>query len=224
MRILVVAAHPDDEILGCGGTIARLINEGYEAYVVVLGEGVTSRDDKRKKGERIEEIKQLKNQMHEANKIIGVEKVFSLDLPDNRFDSVTFLDIVKKIEKVKNDLNPEIIFTHFENDLNIDHKITYEAVLTATRPMENESVKTIYSFEVPSSTEWSYPLSFSPNVFFDISQTLNKKTEAMSCYKSELREFPHPRSLKAIKLAANVWGLKVGLNYAEAFQLVRSIV
>jgi LmbE family N-acetylglucosaminyl deacetylase len=216
-KALVIAAHPDDEILGCGGTIARLINEGYETYTLVLGRGITARGKKRKW-----EIEELKKQMEKANKLLGIKKVFSYDFPDNKFDSVPLLDIVKKVETVKSKIKPEIIFTHFREDLNIDHRRTYDAVVTATRPMEDETVKTIYSFEVLSSTEWKYPISFSPNVFFDISKTLSKKIEAMSYYKSELREFPHPRSLKAIKLNAEMWGVKVGLKHAEAFQLVRS--
>jgi len=217
-KVLVVAAHPDDEILGCGGTIARLINEGYEAYTLVLGEGITSRSGK--KGGKIEE---LKKQMEKADKLLGIKKVFSFDLPDNKFDTVPLLDIIKKIETVKSKIKPGIIFTHFRNDLNIDHKKTYEAVLTATRPMENETVKTIYSFEVLSSTEWNYPTTFSPNVFFDISKTIDKKIEAMKCYKNEIREFPHPRSIETIKSNAKTYGSKIGLKYAEPFEMIRQV-
>jgi len=219
--ILVVAAHPDDEILGCGGTIKRLVDEGYTAYTLILGEGITSRDEKRDWDERIVEIEELKKQVNEANRIIGVKEVFLHDFPDNRFDTVALLDIVKVIENIKNKLQPDIIFTHYENDLNIDHQITHKAVLTATRPMKGECVKELYSFEVLSSTEWNYPLSFSPDVFFDISDYMEYKKKAMQIYKSELNDYPHPRSLEGMDISAKGWGLKVGYKYAEAFKTVR---
>ena len=218
-NILIVAAHPDDEVLGCGGTISRLINEGYEVFTVILGEGITSRNYSSKFKKK--ELQELKNQMYKANKILGVRKVFNFNLKDNQLDTIPLLEIVKKIEKINNEIKPEIIFTHYKNDLNIDHKITYDAVITATRPVIDEPVKTIYSFEILSSTEWNYPLSFSPNFFFDITKTISKKIEAMKIYKSEIRDFPHPRSLEGIELNAKMWGLKAGLKFAEAFQLVR---
>ena len=220
-KVLVVAAHPDDEVLGCGGTIARLIKEGFEVYTLILGEGITSRDNMRDRKRREEEITELKGEAKEANKILGVKEVFFYDFPDNRFDTVPFLDIVKVVEKVKNSINPEIIFTHYERDLNVDHQITYRAVITATRPLKEESVKEIYSFEIPSSTEWRYPLSFSPDIFFDISTTIDIKIRALEKYKTELRKYPHPRSLEGVKLIAKNWGIKVGLEYAEAFKVVR---
>jgi len=219
--ILIVAAHPDDEVLGCGGTIARLIKEGFEVYTLILGEGITSRDDMRDRKRREEEITELKGEAKEANKILGVKEVFFYDFPDNRFDTVPFLDIVKVIEKVKNSINPEIIFTHYEMDLNIDHQITYRAVITATRPLKEETVKEIYSFEIPSSTEWRYPLNFSPDVFFDISTTIDIKIKALEKYKTELKKYPHSRSLEGVKLIAKNWGIKVGLEYVEAFKVVR---
>lgn len=222
-KILIIAAHPDDEVLGCGGTIARLNKEGYELYTLILGEGITSRDDVRNKGKRKEEIDTLRQQSNNANKILGVKEVLFFSFPDNRFDAVPFLDIVKTIEKVKKEIKPGIVFTHYEKDLNIDHQITYKAVITATRPISEETVKEIYSFEIPSSTEWSYPLSFSPNVFYNISETMNIKLRALEEYKTELREYPYPRSLKGIKLIAKTWGMKVGLNYAEAFKMIRSV-
>ncbi|MBL7085874.1 MAG: PIG-L family deacetylase [Candidatus Cloacimonetes bacterium] len=222
-RILVVAAHPDDEILGCGGTVARLIKEGYESYTLILGEGITSRDKIRDRKNREKEISTLKNQIKKANDIIGVKEVITYDFPDNRFDTVPFLDIVKIIKKVKNKIKPEIIFTHYEKDLNIDHQITFKAVLTATRPIKDEVVKEIYSFEILSSTEWNYPLTFSPNIFYDISDTIEIKQKAMSEYKAELREYPHPRSLKGIKLNAESWGMRVGINFVESFKKIRSI-
>lgn len=222
-NILIIAAHPDDEVLGCGGTVARLTKEGHKAYTLVLGEGVTGRDEKRDKDNRIEEIEKLKKQMDAANEILGVKKVFTADFPDNRFDSVPILDIIKEIEKVKEQIKPDIVFTHYKNDLNIDHKITFEAVLTATRPMPDESVKEIFSFEVLSSTEWNYPLTFSPNIFYDIASTLVKKTNAIKKYQSEIRSFPHPRSVEGIKLNAQYWGIHIGQKYSEAFIQVRSI-
>ena len=165
----------------------------------------------------------LNSEIKRANDIIGIKKCFVYDFPDNRFDSVDLLDIIKVISKIKEEIKPDIIFTHYENDLNIDHKITYQAVITATRPLENESVKEIYSFEILSSTEWQYPISFSPDVFFDIQDTIELKLNAMQCYKSELCLYPHPRSLEGIELNAKYNGMRVGKNYVEAFKSVRVI-
>lgn len=221
-KILIIAAHPDDEVLGCFGTISKLIQEGNEAYSLILGEGKTSRVFNKNEIDN-KEFEILENEALKANQSIGIKELFREKFPDNRFDDVPLLDIVKSIEKVKNKLKPDIIFTHFHNDLNIDHQITFKAVLTATRPMSNESVKEIYSFEVLSSTEWNFPTLFSPNIFIDIDQNLEQKIKAMSFYKSELCEFPHPRSLEGIKLQAKMQGLKVGLKNAEAFKLIRAI-
>lgn len=221
-KILIVAAHPDDEVLGCFGTVSKLIKEGNEAYTLILGEGKTSRVSDRNEIKN-EEFKNLENEALKANQSIGIKELFREKFPDNRFDSVPLLNIVKSVERVKNKLKPDIIFTHFYNDLNIDHQITYKAVLTATRPMPNESVKEIYSFEILSSTEWNFPTLFSPDVFIDISQTLEHKIDAMKFYNSELCNFPHPRSIEGIELIAKIQGLKVGLKNAEAFKLVRAI-
>ena len=220
-KILIIAAHPDDEILGCGGTMARLAQEGHDVYTVILGEGITSRDSTRQRNKHEDEISDLKKQIHEANRLLEVKEVFSFDLPDNRFDSVPMLDVIKIVEQVKDNIKPDIIFTHYEQDLNVDHRITYRAVLTATRPMKEETVKEIYAFEVLSSTEWNYPLSYSPDCFFDISRTINLKESAMSVYTSELRPYPHPRSLKGIRLQAQTWGMKTGTDFAEAFKVIR---
>jgi len=222
-KILIVAAHPDDEVLGCFGAVAKLIAQGYEAYTLILGEGKTSRDEQRIVENKTDEIKILNSEIQKANDVIGIKKVFVESFADNRFDSVDLLDIVKVISKVKEEIQPSIIFTHFENDLNIDHSITYKAVLTATRPMEGESVEEIYSFEVLSSTEWNYPLSFSPDTFFDISETIDLKTQAMRAYDSELRQYPHPRSIEGIKLNAKYHGMRVGKKFVEAFKSVRVI-
>lgn len=222
-KILIVAAHPDDEVLGCFGTVARLIQEGYEAYTLILGEGKTSRDAQRVVAEKKEELELLNEEIQKAGAIIGIKKTFVHHFADNRFDSVDLLDIVKVITKIKEQVQPKIIFTHFKNDLNIDHQRTYQAVITATRPMADECVKEIYSFEVLSATEWNYPLSFAPNMFFDISETLDLKLQAMQEYKSELCEYPHPRSLEGIKLSAEYNGMRVGKKYVEAFETVRVV-
>jgi LmbE family N-acetylglucosaminyl deacetylase len=224
-KVLIVVAHPDDEVLGCGGTIARLTSEkGIEAATLILGEGVTSRDLTRDTEKRKNELAALKKNIYDANKAIGIESTFILDFPDNRFDSVALLDIVKAIEKVKLEFMPDTIFTHFSNDMNIDHAVTNKAVLTATRPMCNETVREIYAFEVLSSTEWNFPLSFSPDYFVDISSSITKKERAMGIYTGEVREFPHPRSIKGIDLNATYWGMRMGVDKAEAFQTLRRVL
>ncbi len=222
--ILVVAAHPDDEVLGCGGTIARLTSEGSNVYTLILGEGVTSRDRKRDLAKRENEIAELKKQAENANRILGVKKVYTFDFPDNRFDSVPLLDIIKTIEETKDGLKPDIVFTHHIGDLNIDHQVTFKAVMAACRPTIDESVKEIYSFEIPSSTEWNAPSPltyFMPDYFINISKFLEIKINALEEYEAELRDFPHPRSLKAVELNAKYWGVKMGFEAAEAFKTIR---
>ena len=224
--ILVVAAHPDDEVLGCGGTMARLVKEGNEVYTLILGEGITSRDEKRDRAKRERELKVLKNQTVEANKILGVKNTHTFDFPDNRFDTIPLLDIIKVIERTRKEVKPEVVFTHHHGDLNIDHQITLKAVMTAFRPVKEEKAREIYSFEVPSSTEWNAPSLaeyFMPNYFIDISKTLKLKIQAMNEYKSEIKDFPHPRSPKAIEITAKRWGIQIGLEAAEAFGVVRYI-
>jgi LmbE family N-acetylglucosaminyl deacetylase len=220
---MIIAAHPDDEILGCGGTVARLTQEGKaeadEVFTLILSNGITSRDNWDKK-----ELEDLKVKSAEANYMVGVPWIAIEDLPDNQFDKVPLLDVIKKIDKHIKFHLPDIIFTHYANDLNIDHRITYQAVITATRPMQNESVKEIYSFEVLSSTEWNYPTTFSPDTFYDITDTLNTKLQALACYDSEMRDSRHPRSMTGVWNNAKMWGLKSGLEYAEVFKTVRKVV
>ncbi len=223
-KILIIAAHPDDEVLGCGGTIAKY-SQSNDVYIAVLGEGISSRYNG-KREEINKELLNLQEQSKKAGKFLGVKENLFFDLPDNQFDTVPFLKIVKKVEKVIEKIKPAIIYTHHTGDLNIDHRITFQAVLTAARPINNCPVKKIYSFEVPSSTEWSFQKinnPFSPNVFENISATINKKIEAIQIYKTEVREFPHPRSEEAILAIAKRWGSVAGVKYAEAFELVKSI-
>ena len=222
--ILAIAAHPDDEVLGSGGTMARFTLEGNDVYTLILGEGITSRDKKRMRVKRGGEIAELRKQAGNANKVLGVKKVYTFDFPDNRFDTVPLLDIIKTIEKIKEDIKPGIVFTHHQGDLNIDHQIAFKAVMTACRPTKGDSVKEIYSFETPSSTEWNAPYSltyFMPDYFVNINESLEIKINALNEYETELRDFPHPRSLKAVELNAKQWGVKMGFEAAEAFKTVR---
>ena len=223
MTVLVIAAHPDDEVLGCGGTISIFSKKGNKVYTLILGEGITSRDEKRNRAGREREIEQLKSQVSEANKMMGVIKDFVFDFPDNRFDTVALLDVVKTVEKVKLEVHPDIVLTHHRGDLNIDHQITYRAVITAFRPLKGETVREIYSFEVPSSTEWSREV-FLPQCYFSIDEKcLKSKINALRCYEGELRSYPHPRSPEAIEILAKWRGLQVGVELAEAFEVVRII-
>lgn len=224
-NILVIAAHPDDEVLGCGGTIARYADEGSTVSVMILGEGVTSRDAERQRSKRGVELRKLKEQSVNACKILGVNYTSVHDLPDNRFDTVPLLDVVKLIEKEIAERKPEVIFTHSKSDLNIDHEITHRAVLTATRPVAGQPVKELYAFEVPSSTEWAFGSLglFNPNIFVDIKDYLELKIKAMAAYGGESREFPHPRSPKALEALAGYRGSAAGFMAAEAFEAIRMI-
>ncbi len=220
-KILIIAAHPDDEVLGCFGTVSKMIKRGCSAVSLILGTGKTSR------GTVSEEVLNgLKEETKKANSMIGIKNVYFSDFPDNAFDTVPLLSIVKEIERIIEIEKPNIIFTHHIGDMNIDHQITHRAVLTATRPMQDCPVKTIYSMEIPSSTEWnsfSKDTAFIANSFFDISETIEDKIKAMACYESELRKYPHPRSLEYIRKLSEVSGAKVGLNNSENFILIRSI-
>jgi len=222
MKILVVAAHPDDEVLGCGGTIARLAQEGNEVYIAILGEGITSRCAQRDQADPMQ-VEALHERSQRVAELLGAKELFTYDLPDNRFDTIPLLDIIKIIEGLIDDLQPQVVYTQHGGDLNIDHQIVYRATLTATRPMAGGPVKTVYAYEVNSSTEWAFqrfsPV-FRPNHFVDIAETLETKIQAMALYESEVRVFPHPRSPKALRAAARRWGSVVGLMAAEAFEVV----
>ena len=225
MKVLVVAAHPDDEILGCGATAARLVHEGHDVHFAILGEGITSRHARRSEADNTQ-LHQLHREAHAAAGKVGVRNVVLDHLPDNRLDTVPLLEIVKIIEDLVERIGPEVIYTHHGGDLNVDHGIIHRAVLTATRPVNAQPVKEIYAFEVPSSTEWGFGQvepHFRPNVFVDVTRTLQAKIEAMRCYETEVREFPHPRSPEALRATATRWGSVCGCSAAEAFELVRSI-
>lgn len=225
MRILSIVAHPDDEVLGGGGTISRLSDEGHDLYALILGEGITSRCAERNQA-KSSEIETLQNSARKAADCLGIKSIYFNDFPDNRFDTIPLLDAVKVIEDLIEKIRPMTIYTHHGGDLNIDHIITHRAVMTAVRPVKDCFVKDVFAFEVASSTEWAFqqfqPV-FKPTVFRDISKTIHRKIEALTCYESEVRTFPHPRSPDAIKACARRWGAAVGLKYAEAFEMIRSI-
>ena len=227
-KIMVVVAHPDDELLGLGATLHKLINDyNVKTHVVILGEGITSRSNERDVDLWEKELATHQENIKNAQKAIGYHSTSVFDFPDNRFDTVALLDIIKVIEKEKTIFQPEVIFTHHGGDVNIDHQRTFEAVITACRPMQDEKVKTIITFETPSGTEWRAPTDprhFLPNLFFSVSEAnLNAKIKGMESYEFERREYPHPRSPEALKIQAQRWGVMIGTNLAEAFCLVRSI-
>lgn len=224
--ILVVAAHADDEALGCGGVIAKYASEGLGVYVLIIADGVTARKDAYDVQTCLLEIVQRENLAKEACKILGAHEPEFARFPDNRCDQVPLLDIIKKIEQVIHRIKPTIVYTHNGSDLNIDHALTFKAVLTACRPVAGASVKKIYAFETLSSTEWS-PLGiaapFYPTRFVDIAAFEDVKMKALTVYASEMKAFPDARSLEAVKALGRLRGAQVGVLAAEAFVLIREV-
>ena len=225
-KILIIAAHPDDEVLGCGGTMAKWANEGAEVYSLIMAEGATSRDKTRDREYRNVDLAHLGLAAQKASDLLGIASVELLSYPDNRMDSVDLLDVVKSVEDRIKKINPDTVVTHHSADLNIDHQVIHEAVMAACRPQPGHPVKRILSFEVPSSTEWQSPTfgnSFIPNWFEDISDTLELKIRALEAYETEMREWPHARSIKAVEHLARWRGASIGREAAEAFILERAI-
>jgi N-acetylglucosamine malate deacetylase 1 len=219
-NILVIAAHPDDEVLGCGGTIAKHVDNGDKVFILFLADGSTSRINGNDESAKLPRIQSGII----ASACLGAEPPKFLNLPDNRMDTIPLLDIVQKVEKVISSIKPTVIYTHHLGDLNIDHQITHKAVMTAVRPQPNCTVREIYSFEVLSSTEWSSPSPesfFIPNRFVDITTTLDRKLHALEAYNDEMRNFPHSRSVKSVSILAYHRGSTMGINAAEAFKIER---
>jgi N-acetylglucosamine malate deacetylase 1 len=218
-NILVVAAHTDDEALGCSGTIAKHVKNGDSVYLLFMTDGTGSRLT----GDNDAQLR-LKIS-HRAANIMGVTSIENFDFPDNQMDTLPLLDIVKKIEYKIDEVQPNVIYTHYISDLNIDHQITHKAVMTACRPQPGFCVKEIYMFEVLSSTEWqvSNVTSFCPNIFVDITDFISIKERTLSEYSNEMRETPHTRSIdNSIRLSA-LRGNSIGVEYAEAFMVKRLI-
>ena len=222
--ILVLAAHPDDDVLGCGGSIAKYAAEGFRIHVAFLADGVYSRGNSALNLNA--ELDVRRSAARSALAVLGVQSVSFNDFPDNRMDTVALIDIAQAIEHMITEHKPSIVFTHNFNDVNIDHRKINEATVVACRPQPGHAVKTILCYEVASSTEWQLPgphLSFTPNWYVDISAFLKLKLKALKEYELEMRAWPHPRSIKAVEYLAHWRGATVGVDAAEAFMLGRNI-
>ncbi len=222
--ILVVAAHPDDEVLGCGGTIAKWADAGARTHVAFLADGVMSRTGEADVLQSALSARRAAAQ--KACSVLGVTTVAFGVFPDNRMDTVSLLDVVKSIEALIAKHQPDTVLTHHAGDVNIDHQRVHQALVAACRPQRGHPVKTLLSFEVPSSTEWQLAGSapvFAPNWFVDISGALDRKLSALDAYGAELRAWPHPRSRRAVEHLAHWRGSIIGADAAEAFILGRQI-
>ena len=232
MNILVISPHPDDEVLGMGGTILKHAKNGDKVTIAYMTTGITSRrssnyesvssyqSDKKQKSIMKNQIEELRKDAEKSCKLLKVKKTIFFNFPDNELDTVPLLKIIKSIENVIKEIKPDRIYTSHYGDLNIDHRIVFEAMLTACRPVKFP-VKEIVCFEILSSTDWAFSYEFKPNYFIDIKNELDYKIKAMQKYKNEIRKFPHPRSIENIKNSAHKWGTVSGLKSAEAFQLIR---
>jgi LmbE family N-acetylglucosaminyl deacetylase len=235
VKVLVIAAHPDDEVLGMGGTIKKYTKNKHQVKIVIMATGIFARrsqnyknsttyaSDKKTIKTMEDKLADLRKDSKKAAKIMGVNDIEFMDFPDNEMDTVSNLEVTKKIESVIDNFQPTIVFTHSQYDVNVDHRVLYDATITATRPTSNYSIEKVISFEVPSSTEWYFPSQFSPNMFVNIDKELETKIKALMAYKNEIRDFPHPRSTEAISVIAKRWGTVSGFPAAEAFCLVRQI-
>lgn len=215
-KVLVIAAHPDDELLGCAGTLVKHVLSGDEVRAIITCEGESVRYSDRNDIAQSEDSKA-------AAKIIGISKLYNLGFADQKLDTQAVLTIAQALESVIDDYRPNIIYCQFGGDVNQDHKALFEAANIATRPTR-EFIEVIYAFDTASSTEWGYPRKFLPDTWIDISAELDTKIEALACYKSEMREYPHPRSLEAIKIKAHAWGVQVCASAAEVFMTIRKVV
>ena len=220
MRILVIGAHPDDEALGAGGTIARLASEGHIIKAVLVCESSSARYES-------DMIPELKRRAEVSAKILGIKEIGFFDFSNVRTNAIPMLDIKNAIATTLDEFRPDWVFTHHRADVHVDHQTVFKATMEAARSFGKGFIEQMLCYEVPSSTEWAPPYpdtAFLPNVFYDIGSTIGQKTKALSVYKSELRDFPHPRSLKAIYTYARRWGLRAGFDgYVEPFELIREV-
>lgn len=223
MSVLCIAAHPDDEVLGAGGTLARHAADGDDVHVCILSDGVTSRYDNPENA--TEEIEQRRDRARRACEKLGATASLHA-FPDNQFDTVALLDIVQTIEEEIATHEPEVIYTHHYGDLNVDHELACRATVTATRPLADSIVERVLAFETLSATEWSVPSpenAFQPQEFVNVKDHLSAKIDALGVYERELREPPHPRTPETVEKNARVWGAKAGVPAAEPFEMLRGV-
>jgi LmbE family N-acetylglucosaminyl deacetylase len=220
MKILVVGAHPDDEVMGAGGTILKHVKQKDDAYLCIVTKAYTPDWT-----EAI--IKQKRQEAIKASKILGIKKTYFCDLPTVMLDTIPQKELNKRIADVVSEVQPDIVYTTHRGDLNSDHRLVFESTMVAVRPTVAKSVSKVLSYELPSSTDWAPPFperTFIPNVYVDISDVLETKIKAMSVYRTELKGHPHPRSLEAIAIYAKRRGMEIQVEAAEAFMLIREII
>ncbi len=221
MNVLVIAAHPDDEVLGCGGAMARHAAAGDLVHVLFLADGETSRPGGVETAAAVAGREQA---ARAAAAALGIQAPWFAGFPDNRLDTVPLLDVVQRVEAAIAEIGPNTVYTHHSGDLNVDHRVAHQAALTACRPLPDSPVTALYAFEVASSTEWATPRpeqAFVPTRFVDISGFLAVKLKALGCYGDEMRPFPHARSLQAVEAQARLRGAGAGMEAAEAFAVIR---
>jgi LmbE family N-acetylglucosaminyl deacetylase len=218
-RVVVIAAHPDDELLGAGGTLARHVRDGDEVHAVVVADGAGSRYP-------AELVSTLEKQARRAAEVIGFTSLQFLSLPDQRLDAVPLIELTQRLEGVLDEMEPSTVYTHFPEDVNADHRLVARCAWTACRPYARPLLRKFAVFETPSSTEWAWPMpgtEFRPNLFVDVSDTVAVKVAAMECYETELRDYPHPRSSRALMERAAYWGSHIGRLAAEPLIVLREV-
>ena len=226
-KVLIFAAHPDDEVLGCGGTISHHRKKGDKVGVCYLSEGVSSRFEYIKKNEWNKEVQLRKDMAAKASSILDFQIIKFLDLPNLRMEDQSKLELVKEILKIIKTFNPDIVYVNFPGDLNTDHQVTFKTVFTALRPHPNNNVKILRCYEVLSSTDWSANIDepkFNPDTYIDITQFVDKKMESVDAYIDEMRPFPHPRSTEVITSLMKYRGSQVGFKFAEAFVTIKNLI
>lgn len=221
-RVLILAAHPDDDILGCGGMISKYVKRGVEFRVIFIAEGSSCRFADPSSEESNTAIQHRTELAKKALKLLGVDEFEFHDFPCGRLDQVPIIEINKRIENSIRQFNPELVLTHSQHDANNDHRIVFNASIMATRPSAQNHVPRLLTFEVLSSSEWAFTNAFLPNYFESIDEhDLNLKWQALALYETEIKNYPFPRSAEGVRALAMNRGMQAGFAYAEAFHLVR---